>query len=433
MKITLLCAVLAATLCAQLANVALAQSMSTQQTATQAKRLVKQGSYSQAIAQLKTVLENSATDIDRAELLLVLAEATERIAATQKEKTVESMSKARLAAVALDDQVVALPGATSAQKIQALKHATLHLKLEGRREDANQRRKTLLSMTELPAKQRADLLLELAGQTKDQTEAVGYLEQAGALPGLNAVDRAFILLKTGQTFVETGQLSAASKSFQTIDGMADLPPSWKTSAGLGLTEVDLAEGRVEPASLRIRALVSDHAKSEVPQHTVLTLGKKFRDAKSPGTFIFLMEYLSQNPSDSGNQTENALLALADYYILQKQNDKAHRALEKLPFSQRAVVKDLDLYHKQGQSEQLVKRLGQLVSLAQEERSAKPSESLKSLWQQLNGLTGSYIRAYSQPQTKQAAVSLLNLALAFYPSDTAEGQAILKEISRVEGL
>lgn len=433
MKKTLLRAVLAVTLCAHFATPCLAQSEPAQQAVRQAEQLLKQRSYSQAISLLNTALGTTAADIDQAELLLILAQATERMAAAQEEKTVESVSKSRLAAVALDDQVVALTGATPAQKMEALKHAVLQLMVEGRRDEANQRRKSLLAMTELPPKARADLLQELAGQTEDKDEAIGYLEQAGALPGLSPTERAFILLKTGQTLIQAEQLEAAAKSYQAVEGMADLQPGWHTAAGLGLTEIDLATGRVKPASERIRSLVSQHAKKDVTQYTVLTLGKKFREAKDPETFIVLMEYLSQSPPDSGNQTENALLELADYYALQKQNDKAHRALQKLPFSRRAVIKDLDLYHEQGQADQLAQRFDQIVSLIKEERSAQPNDNLHNLWQHLPRLASVYVRAYAQPKTKKAAVSLLKTALEFYPSNTPQGKEILKEMTRIEGL
>ncbi len=433
MKTPLTRSIFTAVLCAQLMTPCLAQSEAAQQTAIRAKNLIKQRNYSEAISQLNAALKTAATDIDKAEFLLILAQATERMAATQKEKTVASVSKSRLEAVALDDQVVALPGATQAQKKEALKQATLYLKLEGRRDDANQRRKSLLAMTDLSPKERADLLQELAGQTQDQDEALGYLDQAAALPGLSVTDRAFLLLKTGRAQLQMGQLESAAKSFQTVDEMAGLQKSWRTAAGLGLTEVDLAAGRVKAGSERVRALVFDHAKADVTQYTVLTLAKKFREVKDHETYIFLMEYLSQDPPHSGNQSESASLDLADYYASQQQSDKAHRILQKLPFSRRAIVKDLELYHSQGQADQLAQRYSEVVVLVKEKRRSQPSESLDALWQYLPGLAGRYVGAYGQSKSPKAAVSLLKSVLEFYPPDTARGKAILTEISRLESL
>lgn len=433
MKKTLFRAVLTATLCAQLSTLSFAQTSTTGSTSTDVERLIQHRNYKEATSRLETALKMASTDSDKAELLLLLAKVTERIGASARNKSVESVTRSRLAAVAIDDQIIGLPGATPAQKIQAHKHAILYLKMEGKREVANRYRKSLIAIEELSPKERASMLQELASQTEDKDEAVGYLEQAGSLPDLSDIERAFILLKTGQTLISSGRLELAAKSFTAVDEMPGLQPSWRSAAGLGLAEVALAQGRVKPASERIRALVAGHDVKDVTQSTVLTLAKSFRDAGDPETFIFLTEYLSQSPPKPGNQTENASLELADYYASEKQMDKAHRTLQKLPPSQRVIVKDLKYYHDQGQPDRLAQRFAQIVSQVKEARAADPNEKINTLWRRLPSLATGYLRQYSQPGSKKAAVSLLRSFLEFYPPDTAQGKAIVTEITRVEGL
>lgn len=404
-----------------------------QQTLNEAEQMMKGGRYSSVRTLLTETLSKSSTDEDKAALLQAMAKVTERDVPTGKERTVEAVIRARLSAVELYDKSLALPGITSEQRIKALREAAGLLHLEGKREQATGYRKRLLEVDALPVRERVSLLQLLARQAEDKQEAVEYLEQGLSSPGISDIERASLSLQLGKTLREAGRFEASKKALEAIAAMASLPPSWNVQMGLELTELDLAAGRSGDASQRILGLTKDGLGNGIPRYTLLALARKFRDAGNDKTYLALMELLIKDEDKPGNQVETASLELADYYAAKSQFDKAHNVLEGLPRSRRAIHKDLQLYHKQNQPEKLARRFSQVVADIKKERDRQPDQAINSLWQELPGLAGPYLKQYSQLKTKKVALSLLQTLCEFYGTDTMQYKAIQEEIKRVESL
>ena len=395
--------------------------------------MLKGGRYPSVRSLLTEALSESGSDEDKAALLQAMAKVTERDVPTGDKRTVEAVTRARLAAVELYDKSLALPGITVEQKLKGLRDAASLLHLEGKREQATDYRKRMLQIESLPARERVSLLQLLARQAADKKEAADYLQQGLGASGISDVDRAGLYLQLGKTYRDDGRFEASRKALEEIASIKSLPPSWSMRVGLELTDLDLSAGRTEEAAERILGLTENGLGNGIPRYTLLALARRFRDVDSEKTYLALMDLLIEDQSKPGNQIETATLELAEYYAGKSQFDKAHKVLEGLPHSRRAIHKDLQLYHKHNQPEKLARRFSQLVSSIKQERARQSSDELNSLWQQLPGAAGPYLKVYSQPKTKKTAVSLLQTLSEFYGPDTREYKAIQEEIKRIENL
>ena len=416
-----------------LSSTSYALSEKVQQTLSEAEQMMKGGRYSSVRTLLTGTLSESTSDEDKAALLQALAKVTERDVPTGKKRTVEAVTRARLAAVELYDKSLVLSGITVEQKLKGLRDAASLLHLEGKREQATDYRKRMLQVEALPARERVSLLQLLARQASDKKEAADYLQQGLNASGASDIERAGLYLQLGKTLREDGQFEKSRKALEAISAIESLPDSWDVQVELELTELELASNNKREAAERLRALTKNGLGNGIPRYALLALARKFRDAGDGETYVGLMDLLIKDEEKPGNQIETATLELADYYAGLGQMEKAHKALEAAPHSRRAIYQDLQLYHKQNQPEKLARRYSQVVSTLKQERARQASNELNSLWQQLPGLAGPYIKQYSQSKTKKVAVNLLETLCEFYGSDTMQYKAIQDEIKRVSGL